>query len=279
MTRIHACLLLFAAGLAGCDGSTSNEVFAPDASLRPADALSPTSSTLPLQTGTRTITGNGTKGPLINATVEIFALSASGQAQDGALTSTQTDAQGNWQLEVNRPDSVLVRVSGGSYVDEADTNVASRRVVVLSSDQFLESILLPGETSVAVTVFTHALLQKSRRETSLNDFNDVVASNRALFAQAYGFDVLSVLPADPLAPSGTDESVAYAMSVGGVANAINALSIASNDALPEYVHILRVVEDLVDCRLDGIGTGGQQVINPSLPGYQELSLEQQVLLD
>ncbi len=275
MIRIHACILLIAAGLTGCGGSTSDVSTPSEASVRPADSAQPTGALPP--SGARLVLGNGTKGPLVNATVEIFALSVNGFSEGGALASTQTDAAGNWQLDVNRPDAVLVRISGGSYVDEADTNVNNRRVVELASDQFLESVLLPGEDTVAVTVFTHALLQKSRRETGQNNFDEVISNNRALFSQAYGFDVLSVLPADPLAPSGTDESVAYAMSVGGVANAINALSIASNSALPEYVHILDVVEDLVDCRLDGVGTGGQQIINPALADYQELSLQQQVL--
>lgn len=226
---------------------------------------------------TRLVAGNGTKGPLVNATVELFELDVNGRAIGGPLTFTQTDNDGNWQLEVNRSDPVLVRVSGGSYVDEADTNLSSRRVIELTDAQFLESVLMPGDSTVAVTVFTHALLEKSRRETGLNNFTDVLERNRALFTSAYGFDVLSILPANPLAPNGSPDAVAYALSAGGVANAINALSIASSTALPEYVHILTVVEDLVDCRLDGVSTGGQSV-SATLPSeYTELTLEQQVL--
>ena len=269
MLRIHAFWLLIAAGLTGCGASTSESSLESESELRPVSSSSPSAQ--------RYVFGNATKGPLINSTVELFELDASGYPIGVAIASTQTDATGNWSLPVGRDDAVLVRISGGSYVDEADTNVDSRRFVELSGDQFLESILLPGEDAVAVTVFTQALLRKSRRETGQNNFVEVVGNNRQLFREAYGFDVLNVLPADPLAPSGTADAIAYAMSVGGVANAINALSIGSNSALPEYAHILSVVEDLVDCRLDGLGTGAQQVVNPALPGYQDLSLQQQVL--
>ncbi|MFK8028980.1 MAG: putative Ig domain-containing protein [Gammaproteobacteria bacterium] len=276
MFRVIAFLLLITVSQTGCEQSSV-----------PASGVEESRYVLqsvPLSQGiarpsasSRVVLGNGTKGPLIDATVELFALDASGFADGAALTNTTTDAQGNWALDVNRPDALLVRISGGRYVDEADTNIGSRRIIELSADQYLESVLFPGETAVAVTVFTQALVEKSRRETGLNNFVDVLQNNRQLFEQAYSFDVLSVLPADPLAPSGSDESIAYALSVGGVANAINTLSIASNSALPEYQHILTVVEDLVDCRLDGIGTGGQAVVNSALTDYQALTLEQQVV--
>lgn len=284
MVRSVAFWLLVIAGLSGCSEGAPTAV---GESARAESAVSVPAPSQPTlgHVNYRQVQGNGTKGPLIEATVELFELDGRGFAQGAAFASTVTDDQGNWQLEVNRTDPVLVRISGGRYVDEADTNIESRRVVELSPEQFLESVLAPDSTSVAVTVFTQALLRKSRLETGLNEFASVLDANRQLFQSAYGFDVMATLPADPLSPAGSDEAIAYALNVGGVANAINALSIAAESALPEYAHIMAVVEDLIDCSLDGIGAGGQPVFASTGESedesgdntYGNLSLQQQAL--
>ena len=114
-------------------------------------------------TATRVVTGQVTKGPLSGAQIDVRAIDSRGQA-GAMLAQTTTDAGGNWSVTIaggNAP--LLVVSSGGRYVDEADPepDPADRRSVLLGPDDRLRALLPPGAASVAVNLYTDALLRKS----------------------------------------------------------------------------------------------------------------------
>ena len=100
------------------------------------------------------------------------------------------------------------------------------RQIFLNTGDIFESFLPVGDTFAAVTVFTDALMRKSRRETDGSDFAAVFANNRGTWAQAFGFDLTATDPANPAVPGpgAGGARLLYAMTIGGTANAINAIT-------------------------------------------------------
>ncbi|NNF17751.1 MAG: hypothetical protein HKN70_13485, partial [Gammaproteobacteria bacterium] len=269
MIRTRALLLFTIFTLWACDAPQTADTISVPADVSSGAVISPAS-------GLRLINGHGSKGPLINSTVRLFALDAAGYPLD-EVAATETDARGNWALTTDVDQDLLVIISGGRYVDEADPNRAARRVIVLEDTDHLVSVLPAGESVVAVTVFSDALVEKSRRETSNGNFLQVLDINRNRFGAAFGFDVLSVLPPDPLAPAGGAEQFSYALAVGGVANAINSLAIAMQAPQPDFRHIRWISRDLVDCRLDGLGTGLRAIMPADVAANEQASVNAQIL--
>ncbi|MBC8212500.1 MAG: tandem-95 repeat protein [Gammaproteobacteria bacterium] len=204
---------------------------------------------------TITISGVASKGPISAATVEIFALDNTGQQTGAALASTTTDANGQWQVNLtSSPTSaMLIVVSGGSYLDEADPAPSNKRTISFASTDTLEGVLLAGESTASVTILTHALLQKSRAETASNNFQAVLNNNRNTARLALGFDPFSIIAANPLTPaaSANVDSIGYAMYLGGLATALNSAAIILNKPVPDYAILRAMVDDLSDGNLNG----------------------------
>ena len=209
---------------------------------------------------TRTVLGRVAKGPLRGALVRLYALDGKGlRASDTAVAETHTDDDGSWTVELEADGALLVESSGGSYVDESDPapDPARKRTVQLGEGEGFTTVLPAGERAVALTVYSNALLLKARRETFGGEFLAVLQNNRAFAREAYGFDPLTTLPADPVAPAAdaSAESRAYALALGGVAQALNSVAISFDEATPDFAMIEAIVDDLSDCALDGMAAG------------------------
>ena len=62
----------------------------------------------------RIVSGIAAKGPLVGATIEIFAFDADGNTSGSPITSTTTGANGQWSVSVpSQTDPLLVISSGG----------------------------------------------------------------------------------------------------------------------------------------------------------------------
>lgn len=236
-------LAALASALVACDGA--------------APTVSPAHASLPL----RIVSGQVTKGPVDSARVSVFALDERGRVSGAALAQTVTDAMGGWSVALPASSGQLVVMSsGGRYVDEADPepDPSLRRAVVLEEGHGFAAVLPDDATTVAVNIFTDALLRKSRSETEGANFFAVFAANRAALEAAFGFDLLDTMPADPIAP---DPRVAlasrrYAMALGGVANVVNDFAIANGQVIADFAIIDAVIRDLTDCVVDGRGVSG-----------------------
>ncbi|NND59321.1 MAG: HYR domain-containing protein, partial [Gammaproteobacteria bacterium] len=224
----------------------------------------------------RTVSGQVAKGPLDGALVEVFAVDDHGQAQGPAIATSLTDANGNWAVSLSADDQpLLVRSSGGRYVDEADPepDPAQRRSVTLQPDDQFEALLPPTLSSIAINAYTNALLRKSRAETQGADFLAVHATNREFYSRAFGFDLLSTIPADPIAPaaSASADAVAYSQALGGIANVINAVAIANGQAIADFAAIDAVIDDLTNCSIDGRSIDGD--VGPIVMVTRDLNAE------
>ena len=210
---------------------------------------------------TNVISGNTTKGPLNGATIHAYAIDARGLRVGGVVAETVTDAAGNWSMSLPAGSgNLIIESSGGVYVDEADPepNPNQRRTIQLGDADTFAAFLPDGTATVSINIFTDAMLRKSRHETQGENFFEVHALNRSFFQTAFGFDLTTTRPADPIQPD-TNAPLAsrsYAMALGGAANLVNTLAIANQLAQPDYMIISALIEDMTDCTIDGIGVAG-----------------------
>ena len=207
-----------------------------------------------------TVRGRATKGPIAGARIELLNVDARGQAVGAVVATALTDAAGNWAANVPADHAgLLVRSVGGRFVDESDSNIDAPRTIELRDEDVLLSFLPAGELAASITLVSNALVRKSRLEVDADNFMARLSSNRDLYTFALGLDPLATAAADPLAPVGSSAERRYALIAGALAYALNALAIEQGLALADFRTIELLLADLVDCRLDGIGLGGQVV--------------------
>jgi hypothetical protein len=207
-------------------------------------------------TSTIVVTGAATKGPIRAATVSVYAINDFGFAQGAVLATAITDDTGNFS--VNLPAGtglVLVETRGGSFIDESDQepDVTLKRQLSLSDTQGFVSILPAGATTVAITPFTQALVEKARLDAQTGGFETSFSTSANAFNTIIGFNVLTTIPANPLqsAAANSASEGQYALLLGGVANVINNMSIQLNFAQPTFEIISAVIRDLTDGNIDG----------------------------
>ena len=96
------------------------------------------------------INGAAVKGPVTSATITAYAVDSNGTRSGAPLGSVTTDANGNYSLSLN-PDSagtVLLVLTGGSYVDEATGNT-----IALGVGEELEAYTqMPTSGEITVTL-------------------------------------------------------------------------------------------------------------------------------
>jgi hypothetical protein len=214
----------------------------------------------------RVVHGLVAKGPLHGASVRLYALDGRGErASDEPIAQRTTAEDGSWSADLPaNSGAILVESSGGSYVDESDpeSDPTLRRRIELGDGEGFVAVLPPDAQSVALTAYSNALLLKARRETLGLEFLDVYANDRAHAVDAYGFDQVTTLPADPIAPpeDASLESRSYALALGGAAQALDAIAVALGEAVPTYAMLTALIDDLSDCELDGASAGAALMV-------------------
>ncbi|MBT8130697.1 MAG: hypothetical protein KJO35_00380, partial [Gammaproteobacteria bacterium] len=185
---------------------------------------------IPTTDDTRLISGNTSKGPIGGALVQAYAVDDRGSRQGDPIAEARTDANGNWSMNIPFPvGDLLIESSGGVYVDEADPepDPTLRRSITLSPTDTFSALLPANAASVAINAYTDALLRKARLETQGENFFQVYELNRSFFNSAFGFDIVTVQPADPIDPAAGSsvQERQYAMALGAIANVINSTAI------------------------------------------------------
>lgn len=216
----------------------------------------------------KSVQGMASKGPLNGATVQLFALDAAGFASGAAITgSVITLSGGGFSINFSQAPAapLLAKACGGSYVDESDPEpvLANKRKVTLGSTDCLESVLSLGQTTLAITPYSNALLLKARQEAGGANFLLYYESLLDQATVAYGFDVTAVLPQAPLTPDlgANSDSIDYGLMLGGSANAINAITVGVGRALPDFATIQAFIKDFSDGELDGLRFGTPLFVN------------------
>ncbi|MFK8028979.1 MAG: Ig-like domain-containing protein [Gammaproteobacteria bacterium] len=207
------------------------------------------------------VCGVVTLGPVNGAVVTLFAMDGRGQASGLPIAQTLTDPGGRWCviLPGNRAD-LLVVSRGGVFPDPSDSRyeTGSARLIQIADFFELQTVLPQEDDFAALTVFSNAVLRKSRIEIEGDNFVAVFSRNREQAVNAFGFDVFTTDVADPVLPdaSATLESQRYAMAVGAAATSLNQIAVDLSVAAPNYLLIDALVSDLSECRLNGRDVNG-----------------------
>ena len=199
------------------------------------------------------ISGTVTKGPMNNATVTAYGLSA---GQPGApIASATTDAQGNFSMNVGRyAGAVMLQVSGGSYTDEATgTPMTMDPGDVITA--VMPSIAAGSSSSgVQVTPVT-AMAQAMANHLAggMTDAN-IAAANAAMGNYFAVPDILHTAPMNPLvAGSGNGASAAsqnYGLTMAAMSKYAQSQGMSSSSAI-----VTAMMNDASDGVIDGKAAG------------------------
>ena len=204
-----------------------------------------------------TVTGGVTKGPVSGARVLFYPVDQFGFPLATEIASATTNASGNFTVTLpSGSGTVLVESFGGSYVDESDQG--GNRVIQLGANDGFSSILPSGSSSVAINPITDSLVLRSRDLAAPEGgFGGIFNTSRAAFASEAGFDAFTTVPANPTSPAAgaSQAEKQYALLLGGLANAINNITVELGLGAPTYEVIRAVTFDLVDGELDGFMYG------------------------
>ena len=178
----------------------------------------------------------------------------------------------------------LIKSFGGSYIDEADQepDILLKRKITFTAEQGLSSVLLPNQTSVAITIASTALIAKTKIESTSNNFFETLRLNQTNAANAFGFNIIDTVPADTLTPSttATVTQMQYALVLGGLANLANRFALELGFSEPNFSIIEAIIHDFSDGIVDGQYQGvpleylnkyGEQQALP-----QDISLNEQI---
>jgi hypothetical protein len=152
-----AALAVFCSALAGCGGNSG-----PSAS------------------------GSVYMGPLSNATVEVHELAADGTVSDKPVTTATTKSDGSFVLKSTLHYPVFVRVTGGSYEEEA-----TGATTTLNGE--LDAVYLTAPSQMVVSAYSNAVVADARAAGGLTADNIASAMSR-VNAFAGDIDVSGTIP-------------------------------------------------------------------------------------
>ncbi|MGJ8668734.1 MAG: LamG-like jellyroll fold domain-containing protein [Oceanococcus sp.] len=205
----------------------------------------------------RTVQGAVVKAPVSGASIEIAAIDRAGQPLSPAVATVTSDANGGFSIPNLPQGAYLARSRGGRFSDESDPS--GQRVVELTNQQGFETLIPVGATTATLNPFTQILVDKLRTQAAQDDvpFNSLIEGGRDVFQAAFGFDVLTTIPDNPIAPQPgtqtpkeTDETN-YAMALGGFAQAVNAIAVSLGEPQARFDIIRQYIRDLGDGIEDG----------------------------
>ncbi len=206
------------------------------------------------------IAGSAIDGPMSGSTVTAYAISNG--TRGATLGSATTDVSGHFNISLGAyAGSVMLQVSGGSYMDEATgsamsmsgSTVMTAMVADVGSGQALSGIQITPLTSMAQAYaqgmaggMSNANITTAN--TALGNYFDVTVSGAG--------DILHTAPIDPTAggsASGASQNaIDYGMALAAMSEYAHAQGMTSSSAI-----ITAFMSDAADGVLNGIANGRQ----------------------
>jgi len=241
--------------LTACGGGGGGDT---DASSLQGSSVNPPVTAPPASNSGRTITGLASKSPIAGAEVSLYAIDLFGDPVGNPIASGQTDDNGEFSLSVQSEIDLLLKTSGGVFIDESDQepDIESKRKISLATGEGFMSFIPADGTTAAITPFTDLLVRRAQDQSANSErgnFMENFTVIKSLVDAELGFDVLNTIPANPISPAtgATPAQMQYALFLGAFANAVNNISLKLGEATPTFEIIKAVAEDLSDGDLDG----------------------------
>jgi hypothetical protein len=163
------------------------------------------------------ISGVATAGPVIGGTVQVFAVAADGTVGVSALKTGTTGLDGSYNINMGTfTGAVLVKVTGGSYRDEATQTTKNLATEAGSGMRSVIAGVAAGTTTVVITPLTELAVQKAGATLTVANINKANTDVGNFFKIA---NIVSTVPFDAtVAPpaSATTEQKAYSVAVAAV---------------------------------------------------------------
>ncbi len=208
------------------------------------------------------VEGVSSKGPIAEATINIYRIEAKGDRGERVAGPYTTGADGSWNTDDDLPAGGPFEAvsTGGYYTDEAtDTEV------VLADDDELSGIIVSSGSSieVAITPLTHAALLTAKHSIANFGMSASDAIRHAIgdMQASLGFDVTTTLPPaiDDLA-SKTNSQKLYTAILGGISELSTDSNITDTlSAAGKFDIAIALAQDLSDGKLDGSDINGAQI--------------------
>ena len=189
-------------------------------------------------------------GALQGASVDVYAITASGGRGAHVAGPYTTDNAGRWTMPMLSGNGPwLVTVTGGSYRDEATGKTVNMAGIVA------EGVLVPGQASVAISPFSQAMVDAMRHLVTKGfTVAQALGKARDRFMHALWMDPALDQPVDPysIVSAGTTPDLVHGALLAGMS------VVAASPAMTSFVATnpaevqIALAQDLADLTLDGL---------------------------
>ena len=207
--------------------------------------------------------GTAVKGPVAGATVTAYSIV--GGLMGPEIASINSDSQGNFSLSLgDYSGSVILKMSGGSYTDEASGtnmsmmsgNVMMAAIPMMKSGQVIEDVEITPLTSMAEAFAQH--MAGGLTEANISSANNAVGHYFMIS------DILHTAPMNPLVPgSGSDanqDEINYGMTLAAMSQYAQDMGMMSSSYF-----VTAMMQDASDGMIDG-ESGGTQITMGGMMG-------------
>ncbi len=278
---LNAALLALMATAAGSQAAISRTEVSNQVADRSRDYVIPTfkQEVRNPRPALRQISGAATKGPIADALISVYEIDDTGAPIGSAVATSTSDSSG--EFSVSLPASafgmLLVKTSGGSFIDESDTRpLDQKRRITLGSDEGFRSIILNSQSTVAVTPYTDAMIESAMGSSRLGGFKTKMQEIMTASTEGFGFSIFDTLPTNPADPdsSASNDAKQYALLLGATANIANVASLQMGMAAPTFEVLKAMVYDISDGSNDGMRFGQPILVNGQ--AFPAVDFDQQI---
>lgn len=186
----------------------------------------------------KTVTGIASKGPINVGKVTVYAVNENGMIGD-SLGEAMTTAEGTYSVNIGTyTGNVLVDVTGGTYIDEADPTGPPKpnpglRAALANVSQ---------SVSVAVTPLTEIAVRYAGTQLTKTNIEDA----NSLLSTMAGVDIITTMPANvisDIAATAKEAETTYGLLLASLSQ----LAHDDNKAISEAISLIK--DDLSDDRM------------------------------
>jgi hypothetical protein len=196
------------------------------------------------------ISGTAVKGPISGGNVTAYAITNGTMGMQ--LASGTTDNQGNFNLSIgNYAGSVMLQMSGGTYVDEATGST-----VAMAPGDMMTAVMISLPTGTTVTgiqvtpLTSMAQAMANNMAGGMTDAN-ITAANTAIGNYFIVNDILHTQPMNPLmsgsSGTATQDMMNYGMAIAAISQSAKDMGMATSSSM-----VTALVNDASDGVMDGL---------------------------
>lgn len=212
------------------------------------------------------ISGNVVAGPVSGATVNLYSVSATTGVTGSVIDSANSNNSGvyNISFRLGQTNSIfvnpiLLQAGGGSYVDEATTNIVPLGTELQA---IINDFSYGNNPNVVITPLTNMAVERAKIMLSPLIPANINAANEEVGAYFGGIDILHTIPINPLIADSSDgasqDAIDYGLILAGLSQLADTLGLTNPMDL-----VLALSSDFSDGNFNGMSDTGPVQLNGS----------------